>query len=150
MPWRDIIFHNFWWKVIALILGTLTWLTVSWISLRSGTITFSAPEALGVTVTSVREFVRHPIAVLAPVGDQRQFQFDPAEVHITISGESSVLKRLSWNEVRAFVDLAEIEEAPSTNRVQVYVPSGVRLDTVTPSEVRVIPYQSPPPGLVEE
>ena len=137
MPWRDLIVHNFWWKVTSLILATFIWFTVIWVTGRSGDLGIRGPESL-VNVTRTHNFTRHPVSILVPSNESRSFRVEPAYVDITVSGELTDIENLNWKDVRAFVDALTFEGRLTTNRVQVSIPPRLKIEKVTPPEARLV------------
>ena len=128
MVWRDFILNNIWWKITALFLAVVVW------------VTFHSSDELQslVSLTSSRSFVRHPVTVMEAANDVRNFRLAPDEVDITVSGEVSLIRSLAGSDLHAFVDLTRIKtNKVNSAEVQVYRPRGVRLERVVPDEVRL-------------
>ena len=128
MVWRDFILNNIWWKITALFLAVVVW------------VTFHSSDELEslVSLTSSRSFVRHPVTVMEAANDVRNFRLAPDEVDITVSGEVSLIRSLAGSDLHAFVDLTRIKtNKVNSAEVQVYRPRGVRLERVVPDEVRL-------------
>ncbi|MEK7685064.1 MAG: hypothetical protein AAB466_06555 [Verrucomicrobiota bacterium] len=128
MVWRDFILNNIWWKITALFLAVVVW------------VTFHSSDELQslVSLTSSRSFVRHPVTVMKAANDVRNFRLAPDEVDITVSGEVSLIRSLAGSDLHAFVDLTRIKtNKVNSAKVQVYRPRGVRLERVVPDAVRL-------------
>src|SRR5437868_6391879 len=100
---REIISHNFWWKLLALFLATVVWLTF-----HSGDkLQFQLRESFG-AINSTREFVQHPLTAMLPAGDRRIVNVDPVKINLTLSGERQSLEYLAGRDVQAFINLADV------------------------------------------
>jgi len=82
--------------------------------------------------------LRHKM-VVAAASDVRYYRVAPATVSVTVSGPPEVMAILQANQIRAVVDLTDIEAAKDLKRrVDVYVPPGIALVRVEPAKVGVI------------
>jgi hypothetical protein len=131
MTWRGILFHNAGWKLTSLLLATVVWFTF-----RSVPDTKFELTPNFVVTTATRQFVRHPVSVLAKPGGSLDLRMEPAAVDITVSGQKNSLRNLTGRDIQAFITVSDQVE-PVTNRVRVYVPSGVVLERIDPAYVRV-------------
>jgi hypothetical protein len=138
---RNLLVHDFWLKLFALALAVLIWLTISFIQSGGGQNLFanrSLPE---------RTFLNIPVLVVSSAADVRSFKVHPSEVEIVVRGEAKLLQSLQARDIRALVDLTDIESARGlTKRIEVVGPRGVTFVQVLPEEVDVIvPPRSAPP-----
>jgi YbbR-like protein len=63
----------------------------------------------------------------------------PDNVSVTVSGSPEAIAVLQANQIRATVDLTDLESAQDfKRRVEVSVPSGIELISVEPAKVGVI------------
>ena len=89
--------------------------------------------------TYVRYIVRHPVTIIKPATDQREFKVAPSEVDISLSGSQNVLEALKASEVRASVDVVSL--AGKTNSLPIVVSfpkdSDIKLESVSPERVQV-------------
>ncbi len=137
MPLRDWITKDFGWKLFSLFLAVAIWLTVHQIYEEPGR---SAAPAIGSSVT----FDNLPVLIVATAADVHDFRVAPTTVKVTVSGPAEVMARLQANDLRAVVDLTEIESARDLHRVvEVSSPPGVTLVSVDPPKVAIIPPPKP-------
>lgn len=130
---RDWITKDFGWKLVSLFLAVAIWLTVHKIYEEPRN---SSGTAAGSTVT----FDNLPVLIVSTAADVHDFRVAPTAVKITVSGSAEIMARLQANQVRAVVDLTDIESARDLHRlVDVSTPPGVTLVSVVPSRVAVIP-----------
>jgi hypothetical protein len=128
---RDWILNNFGWKITALVLA----IAVRF-ALRPEDGQPLLPDSLR---TTTRYMVAHPITLSKPATDLRQFKVTPENVDITLSGEAKVLKELDDREVRATVDIRDLEPGSDTVQIHVFVPpeGGIKLKKIYPDRVHV-------------
>ena len=130
---RDWITKDLGWKLFSLFLAVAIWLTVHKIYEEPGV----APGLVtGNTVT----FGNLPVLIVSAAQDVRDFRVAPLTVKVTVSGSADDMARLQANQVRATVDLTDIESAADLHRVvDVSAPPGVTLVNVDPPKVMVFP-----------
>jgi YbbR domain-containing protein len=129
---RDWFTKDFGWKIFSVILALIIWLTVHKIYEEPGT---SAASAAGDTVT-YGDLRVLPVSTGADVSDYRLTQ---PTVSVTVSGSPDAIAVLQANQIRATVDLSDIEtNLELERRVEVSVPPRVTLISVEPSKVGVI------------
>jgi YbbR domain-containing protein len=137
MPLRDWITKDFAWKLFSLFLAVAIWLIVHKIYEEPGN---SSAMAGGSTVT----FDNLPVLIVSTAADVRNFRVAPTMVKVTVSGSAEIMSRLQANNVRAVVDLTDLESAQDLRRlVDVSAPPGVTLVSVDPPRVAVIPPPNP-------
>lgn len=130
---RELILHNFWWKLASFIVATLIWLTIH------STLQNSSPVQPGPISTAFqREFKNLTITVMTRASDRTDFVVVPSVVNVTLGGEPTVLKKISFRDIQVFVDLTEVQEAQGLpKQIHVHVPEGVSVLRVNPQNVRI-------------
>jgi YbbR domain-containing protein len=84
-----------------------------------------------------------PVLVVSAASDVRDFRVGPGTVAVKVVGSREVMADLQANQIRAMVDLTDIQSARDLRRrVDVSMPPGVTLMSVDPPKVGVI---VPPP-----
>jgi len=131
---REFIQHNFWLKLISLVLAVIIWFMIQ-LGIQSDFKLTQNP----ITNPIIQESLALPLQVLTQPGDARVFQVAPREVTITITGEAAVLREISKRDYKAYVDLTLIHhnEPMMTEKVRLHVPSGVTVMAVSPQAVKV-------------
>ncbi len=131
---RQLFVHDFWLKLFSLMLALLIWLTASMAIQKGGppvTPLDLAPEE--------RTFSNLPVLVISSAQDVRNFKVQPDRVEVTVRGDAKTVRALRANQIRARVDLTDVETAGELKeRIEVSVPSGISHVRVEPSEVQVI------------
>jgi YbbR domain-containing protein len=128
---RDLFIKDWGWKLFSLILAAGIWLTVHKIIEPKST----DAVAIGSPVT----YENLPVLVVSTAADVRDFRVVPGVVSVTVNGSPDVMSVLEANQIRATVDLTDIESARDLKRrVDISVPSGVTLVSVDPPKVGVI------------
>jgi YbbR domain-containing protein len=131
---RNLVFRDFWLKLFSLTLAILIWQTVSF-AIRKEVM----PVGTRGAATSERTFFSVPIVALSTDVDVREFRMRPAEVEITVRGETRLLEELQSRDIRAVVDLTGLDLTQDVRRrVEVIAPIGVTHMRVAPEEVQVI------------
>ena len=129
---RDLLTKDLGWKLFSLLLAIIIWLTVHRILQESST-----PIAHGDASTLTYNTV--PVFIVAAASDVHLYRVTPSSVAITVSGPADVMSVLQANQVRATVDLTDIDSVKDLKRhVDVSVPSGVTLVSVEPAKVDVV------------
>jgi YbbR domain-containing protein len=132
---RDLFIKDWGWKLFSVILAAAIWLTVHKI-LVPNVSTASA------TVNPVT-YGNLPVFIVSSAADVHFYRVAPSTVKVTVSGTPEAIAVLQANQIRATVDLTDIDSARDLKRrVDVSVPSGVTLISVDPLKVGVI---IPPP-----
>jgi len=135
MALPESIQYNFWWKLSAIGLATLIWFTVHFgASNRTGGL--GSTNLLSQSQT--RRLEEIPIRVLTSVGNSTRFRVLPDKAEVVLRGDANVLRRLQPSDIEAYVNLADVEAAQSLQmRIHIYVPTGVRVDSVQPANARI-------------
>jgi YbbR domain-containing protein len=129
---RDLFIKDLGWKLFSLLLAAFIWLTVHKIIEEPN---FSTASAAVRPVT----YGNLPVLIVATAADMRPYRVAPNTVSVTVSGPPEVMAVLQANQIRATVDLTDINSARDLKRrVDVSVPSGVTLVNVEPAKVGVI------------
>jgi YbbR domain-containing protein len=131
---RNLFFHDFWLKLFSLVLALAIWGVVSLAIQRE-----VPPTDNPIAILEEHTFTGVPVLVVSTAQDVRSFKVEPAEVEVTVRGDSKLLQSLKSSEIRALVDLTGIESAHSLRkRIEVSTPTGVSHARVFPEEVNVI------------
>ncbi len=88
-------------------------------------------------VTKVVEFDKVPVHLLKNSDDTNAFRIRPDAVQVKVSGDLTVLEKLSRKDIVAFVEASGVEGAVTNKPVQVNTPTGVKLEKVTPPTIHV-------------
>jgi YbbR domain-containing protein len=140
MTLRRLILHNFWLKLVSIVLASLLWLVV-----QAGLQDSESATRRFARATASREFARRPVLVLTDMAGQRGFRAEPREVSVTLSGPDITVEQLRESDLQAYVELmapAKMKgEMPF--KVQVQMPRGLKLEKVSPETVVVRPVEAP-------
>ena len=130
---KGLVLNNFWWKLAAVVLAGLIWVTTKRVMPPS-----SAPRTVA-TILKERYVTRTlPIVLMSVANDTGGFVVTPSEVEVTVTGSEDALKELGPANIKVFVDLVDVKVAKGLlKKVQVSTPSGVTLVSVKPEEVNV-------------
>ena len=131
---RNLLFYDFWLKLVSLALAVLIWFTVSFAIQKNesplGTISLNNRE---------RVFSNLPVLVVSGAADGKNFRVNPSEVEVTVRGDFRILRTLQPKDIRALVDLSGIEQARDLRKkLDVSTPPYVTLVDVFPREVEII------------
>ncbi|HXR03505.1 MAG TPA: CdaR family protein [Verrucomicrobiae bacterium] len=138
MALRDWFIRDLGWKLFSLVLAVAIWSTVN---NNLGETGGSTGPAIGDKETTYDDLL---VLVVSAASDVRDFRVVPNVVTVTVSGAPNVMAVLQANQIRAVVDLTGIEAAKKLHRrVDISLPPGVKLVSVSPSSVEVI-VPSPP------
>lgn len=139
MKLRDLILHNFWWKLVSLLVAVIVWSTYY---ISGGTFHFGALTADDAT----SRFEGYRPRLLNRQSDPHRYQFSPQEVTVSFSGARTLLDSMTFKDLVVYVDLQEYLVG-STNllSVQVRTPPGVTLVSVKPDKLLVQRIEPVPP-----
>jgi YbbR domain-containing protein len=148
MHFRDLLFHNLAWKLVALLLAMLAWTTLH-SNLASRAEPAGLPRRLPLAL-----YQRLPVRALGVADDNRMFRFDPPAVDVTVRGLPEALRNLDTTDVEVFVNVTGITNPVARHqRIEVAVPAGLSALRVSPTEVTVFTINTPtnqpdasPPG----
>ncbi|HEX4341910.1 MAG TPA: CdaR family protein, partial [Verrucomicrobiae bacterium] len=131
---RDLFFRDFWLKLFSLVLAVLIWKIVS-LAIRHEV----SPAAGPLPDTQEQTFENVRVSVVSAAEDVRSFKVQPTEVAVTVRGDVETLQNLQPGDIRAQVDLTDIESAHQmTKRIEVFTPPGVTHVRTTPEQVSVV------------
>jgi hypothetical protein len=121
-------------KLFSLALATLTWFDVSF-SIRKDVVPVPNLQSTG-----KRVFFDLPVIVTSSTADVQRFRVKPAEVDVTVQGDSRTLQSLQGSQIRVFVDLTGIDSdtTNSPRTLQVCTPPGVTYTRTSPERVAVM------------
>jgi hypothetical protein len=130
---RELLLNNFWWKVTALLLAIVVWIGFQ---PRDKHLNLF-PDAY--RPSYARYLLRHPVTIIKPANDTREFKVTPEEVDISLSGDQKVLENLRGSEVRASVDVVSFTSKTNQLPITVSFPPGgdIKLERVIPERVQV-------------
>jgi len=129
---RDLFLKDWSWKLFSFVLALGIWLTVHRILLETGS---AEPRVSGNQVT----YGNLPVFIVSSAADVHLYRVAPETVSVTVSGSPDAIAILQANQIRASVDLTDIESAKDLKRrVDIAVPSGITLIKVEPAKVGVI------------
>jgi YbbR domain-containing protein len=129
---RDFFFKDLGWKIFSLLLAVGIWLTVHRILQES-------VEPVTHLGSSTLTYGNLPVLIVASASDVHLYRVAPNAVSVTVSGSPDAIAVLQANQIRATVDLTDIESAKELKRrVDISVPSGITLVSVEPPKVGVI------------
>ncbi len=142
MASRNIILHNFWWKLFSLLLAALMWLTIDTDFQRNE----RRVEAARDVVTESRlPFYGIPITLLNSPTNTNQYNITPEMVSVVVGGrDEKALDDLQARKVQAFVDVTDAEDEKQFRRpIQVNVPKDLTVLRGDPSNAIVERITSP-------
>src|SRR5258708_17923778 len=106
MAKRDLILHNFGWKLLSLLLAGLTWMAI-WTALQKD----RQKERLlqESPVVSTRSFAV-PITLLTRTASAGQFVVTPASAEVEVSGKARDPEKLQVPQLYPFVEFTDAPE----------------------------------------
>ncbi|MDB6108923.1 MAG: YbbR family protein [Pedosphaera sp.] len=129
MAMRDLILHNFWWKLLSLLLAALTWFTIQTALQKDKNQSAQSP----VVTVSTRTFPGVPITLMTAAASTNQFRLSPPVVAVEVSGKADDLEKLQVSQIAAFVDVTKIEDEKEVRKdIQVQVPKGFKVEGFKP------------------
>jgi YbbR domain-containing protein len=142
MASRNIILHNFGWKMLSLLLAALMWLYIATVSQRDERIAAASRE---VVTENRRPFYGIPITLLNSTANTNQYAVTPQMVSVEVEGEDrKALDDLQARRVQAFVDVTDAEDEKQFRRpIQVSVPKAFTVFGIAPSNAIVERITSP-------
>lgn len=129
MPWRKLFLDNLGWKFLALALAVLIWSGAQELEVQP---TITSP--LGSLVS--RTFDEVPVRVVSLPGTLGPVRVNPPTVRVEVLGEMPRIQRLRTSDLLVLVDLGEVSDA---GRVDVRLPTGIRLVKIDPDRVIMTP-----------
>src|ERR1700677_5013352 len=106
MAYRDYILHNFWWKLLSLLLAALTWLTIETAFKKEETLR----ETPVVTGTSSRSFPSVAVTLLSSAADTGRFTVTPQAVVVEVTGKQEDLEKIQVQDIKVFVDITDTDD----------------------------------------
>ena len=129
---RELIFKDLILKLLSLLLAILTWIALSSIQRSSNPVG-------NVSLYPGQIFLNVEVVVLSSASDVHDYRVEPKTVEVTVEGDAKALQGLSSKDVRALVDLTDLEPgADVRRRIEISTPAGVKHVKVTPPDVRVL------------
>jgi YbbR domain-containing protein len=130
MAARDLVFNNFWWKLLSVLLAVLTWITID--------ATLRKDSELTPVITSSHRPFDVPVTLLTSPRNTNQFRISPALVSVDVSGNADDLKKLQPEQIQAFVDATAIQDEKEVSKeIQVRTPPDVRVEKVEPAKANL-------------
>ena len=129
---RDLILHNFWWKVFSLLLATLIWYVINFNLETQST----ASPLLISTRADNRDF-QLPVTVITSAANRRALTIHPTEVRVKVRGDRLTLDRLSRDDIQVYVKLIDDPNPEGSFRLDVRVPPNVVVQQTSPAHVYV-------------
>ena len=130
MKLRDLILHNFWWKLVSLLVAVIVWSTYY----------ISGGRFLDALTTddATSRFEGYRPRLLKRQSDIHRYQFSPEEVTVSFSGTREQLDRMTFKDITVYVDVQDyLVGATNLLAVQVRTPPNVKLVSVTPDRLTV-------------
>jgi YbbR domain-containing protein len=133
MAFPDYILHNFWWKLLSLLLAALTWLTIETAFQKDQNLRDSP-----VTTFSRRGFAAVPVTVLTSLRNTNEFKVDPVTVAVEVGGAFADLSKIQPQDIKAFVDVTEpAAEKQFRRSIQAQVPKDLKVVEIIPASASV-------------
>ena len=130
MALRDYITHNFWWKLLSLLLAGLTWLTIETAFKKEETLR----ETPVVTGTSSRNFPSVAVTLLSSAANTGRYTVTPQAVTVEVSGKLEDLKKLQVQDIKAYVDITDTDDEMKFRKtIQVQMPKDFKAVAVPPT-----------------
>jgi len=137
----DYILHNFWWKLLSLLLAALTWLTIQTALQRDENLQQSP-----VIGSFSRTFTALPITLLNSPTNLTRFKVDPATVLLDVTGPADQLKKLQERQIHVYIDVSDAGDEKQFRRtIQVQVPTDLKVENLTPTYTSVERIPNPNP-----
>ncbi len=131
MPWRDLLFRNLWWKLLAFALAVMIWSGAQRLD--------DPPLANPLQGPDDRVTLEIPIRVLGWPGEVRPVRLDPPAARLEIEGQPSVIRRLRPEDLLVFV---ELNNSSTTAPVEIRTPRGVKVVDLHPPRAILHPLLS--------
>lgn len=134
MPWKDLIFHNFGWKVLSFLLAVQIWYNIHSGIEENVTLKRNIASTVGSGL-----FARIRVQVLEPPGSTGAYKLNPSTVDITLTGDFDLLQKLGARDVMAFIQTTGSSDETNafSAQVQVLPPPGMSVKLVVPQNVSV-------------
>jgi YbbR-like protein len=130
---RDLFGRDIWLKLFSLALAVLTWKIVHLAIAHQ-----VSPAAVLPIASPERVFANIPVLVISTAADARTFKVRPDLVEVTVRGEAPVVEKMQASDIRALVDLRDIESAQNLKKhIDILTPGGINWSQALPGEVQV-------------
>ena len=137
---RHLVVDDFRLKLFSLALALLFWITVSFAIQQKEALPF---PTLPMT-PAVRATFNLPVAVISSASDARNLKAVPNQADVIVQYDPQGIQPLQSKDLRALVDVTGSDTARGLRRrVEVSLPAGVTLVSVSPQEVQVVPPPKP-------
>ncbi|MGH7950523.1 MAG: hypothetical protein ACREFE_01180 [Limisphaerales bacterium] len=130
---REWLTKDFFWKVVSVILAVVIWFTIH---------IYEEPETSTPAAANKVTYDTLPVTIVSTSADARNFRVAPATVAVTVEGPSEKMAVLQANQIRAEVDVTDVQTSDAQRRVDISTPTGVTVVSIDPPKVAVI---IPPP-----
>src|SRR5271155_760486 len=107
---RDLFTKDLGWKLLSLFLAVVIWLTVHRLLAEPGN---STATASGSTVT----YDNLPVQIVSATADVHDFRVAPTTVRVTVSGSEEIMSKLQADQIRAVVDITDIQPDGDLHRL---------------------------------
>lgn len=136
---RNLFLRDVWLKLFSLGLAILTWKIVSLAIAKQ-----VSPSAVLPIENQERTFPNVPVLVMSTAADPRIFRVDPSTVQVDVRGQAAVVGGLRDADIRAMVDLRDIESAQNLRKkIELLTPPGVNWSHSQPDEVQITTLPTP-------
>jgi YbbR domain-containing protein len=133
---RELFIKDWGWKLFSLLLAVAIWFTVHRILQES-------IQSLGASGSSLITYGNLPVDIVSTRADMREYRPLQSAVSVTVSGLPEAIGKLQANQIHAFVTVSDLESVINTKqRIEVSVPAGITVVSITPEAIGVI---APPP-----
>ncbi|MBI3881951.1 MAG: hypothetical protein HY301_18055 [Verrucomicrobia bacterium] len=102
MPLRDLILHNFGWKLLSLMLAVAIWLYVDATMPKTGTVKRNPVSGK----SSINFHQKFPVMVMTEGGDPHVYTVEPDGVEVTLTGDPETISAISEADVQVLADLS--------------------------------------------
>jgi len=133
MAARDLIFHNFWLKLLSLVLAVMVYFVVHEMQ-RGQPLLSNYQRGL-----QQRVFRNVPVRLIVPAESGKAYTASPSVAVVTLGGSAAVLGALVESNLTAYVDAANASGAVLSFScpIQVHLPPGVVLIKIEPAQANV-------------
>ncbi len=139
MNWRNLIFNNLGWKLFSLLIAMVIWSTYH--TGEEGIIDIGG-NLFEDKVT--KEFHGYHVQLLSQQGVLQNVELNPEDVTISLRGAPDFMNPITINDVLAFVDVSNLPPGASNKiPVSVRVPAGVKVVSVSPTNITVRIIEAP-------
>lgn len=126
MPLRSIFAHQFWLKLLSLVLASLIWLTVK-------------ANLGGTGGEATRTFTNRPILLLTDSAEHVAMVSSPNQASVTVRGPALLIQEMADQDVHVFVRLHDRAQSTGELPVHAHVPAGATVAMVSPLTATVRP-----------